>query len=154
MSFKWFIVGAAAGAAAMYVLDPNQGRTRRAEMQQRGAAAARRVGDQASVVAEQASDRVQGAAWEASRRVRDDTPADDVALADRVRSEVLGRPEYHDLSLNVDAVEGTVTLWGVVNEVERRRQIEREVGKISGVQRVESYLHGADEPAPNVALVV
>jgi osmotically-inducible protein OsmY len=77
-------------------------------------------------------------------------PADDRALADRVRSEVLGEQRFQGLPVNVDAAGGVVALRGQLDDQQVIRDLELRVGKVPGVRRVENLLHTPGTTAPNV----
>jgi osmotically-inducible protein OsmY len=76
-------------------------------------------------------------------------PADDVELAQRVRSEVLGRREFHDLPITVDAARGVVHLRGMVDDRERAAAAIALIRDIPGVVQVDNLLHDHLHPAPN-----
>lgn len=135
---KTFLLGAATGAAAMYLLDPNKGRERRLEVERLTREAAESPTGQ----------RISGAVTEVTRPLHDSAPdpESDPALADKVRSEVLGKPEYRDLSLNVDAVDGTVSVRGSVDDPALRTKLLADVRLIGGVKHVESHLDDTDSP--------
>ena len=59
-----FILGALAGAAAMWLLDPSRGHQRRARLRQKAVAAARRVQAEARKQARGAARRAQGRQYE------------------------------------------------------------------------------------------
>ena len=150
----WFAAGAVAGAAAVYFNDPKTGSRRRKELAQRGGALGRDAAETLSTTAERARNRAKGAVLEATRPLRDHGPVDDVALAERVRSEVLGSTEWRHETLNVDSYQGEVGLRGAVDGEERRGRLVRDVSRIPGVKAVHSYLHDHGTPAPNVAEVL
>ncbi|WP_345611498.1 BON domain-containing protein [Pseudonocardia adelaidensis] len=75
---------------------------------------------------------------------------DDRTLVDRVRSEVFGRQPFHGLSVNIDAVDGVVTLRGQLGDQDAIRDLGVAVGKVAGVREVENMLHTPDTVAPNV----
>jgi len=135
-----FALGAATGAAIMYLLDPNNGETRRRDAQQR----ARELADSPQ------AQKLAGQAIEATRSVTETAPGSDRELVDKVRTEVLGRDEFSDLVINVDAHEGSVSLRGTVDDADRRDRLVNEVSNVTGVDAVASYLHASDQPAPNM----
>ena len=77
-------------------------------------------------------------------------PGSDRELVDKVRTEVLGRDDFSDLVINVDAHEGSVSLRGTVDDADRRDRLVNEVSNVTGVDAVASYLHASDQPAPNM----
>ncbi len=138
MGRKTFLFGAAVGAAAMYLLDPDSGDQRRSAAQTQ----ARELADSP------AAQKVAGQALEATRGLHDAGPDADKPLADKVRSEVLGRDQFADLVINLDAHDGTVTLRGVVDDPQQRQQLADAVRGVGGVTDVANLLHASGEPAP------
>jgi osmotically-inducible protein OsmY len=149
MSLKRTAVAAGVGAAAAYLLDPDRGRSRRARLRDQGTAFGRR---QARALERQASfqrGRAEGIVQRARHRGVQ-PPADDRALVDRVRTEVLRGDPGHP-HLNVDAVDGVVAVRGQVPDLEAAMDVERRIRAIPGVVDVENLLHAPGEPAPNKA---
>lgn len=152
---RWLLVGAGFGAVVYYFLDPVSGRSRRSETAQQAAAGVREPLQKAEEELEKqatvARDRAEGLAKEATSA--SSPPDDDRTLVNKVRSEALGGDEWQDVTINVNAINGVVTLRG---ELEDRDRIEKAIGAVqdvSGVERVESYLHVPGDQAPNVAEV-
>lgn len=73
---------------------------------------------------------------------------DDRTLVDRVRSEALGGPEYSGETINVDAVEGVVTLRGQLASQDRIGDVVARVRTVAGVRDVVNLLHLPGTPAP------
>ena len=149
MSLKRTAVAAGVGAAAAYLFDPDRGRSRRARLRDQSQAFGRR---QARALERQASfqrGRAEGLVQRARHR-GGHPPADDRALADRVRTEALRDDPAHT-HLNVDAVGGVVSVRGQVADLQTAMDIERRIRAIPGVVEVENLLHAPGEPAPNKA---
>jgi osmotically-inducible protein OsmY len=145
---KLILLGGA-GALAMYFLDPERGRTRRAQLQDkitkfrtRGTATV----DQARTSVEAQAHAVQQQA-EAARR-EEAPPENDQTLAAKIESEVLGKAEYPKGSINVNVENGVVYLRGEVPSQDVKGSIEQDVRKVSGVVDVQNLLHLPGEPAP------
>ncbi|MDQ3764461.1 MAG: BON domain-containing protein [Actinomycetota bacterium] len=143
----------AIGALAQYFLDPVRGRTRRARARDQACAAATRPVKRLQRRAEQKGsylrDRARGAVHEMTTAP---TPhADDRALTAKVRSEVLGDPRYADYTVNVDTVEGVVSLRGQLRRPDEIRDLVAAVAQVPGVRDVENFLHLPGTTAPNVA---
>lgn len=145
-------LGSAVGAVVQYFLDPGRGKARRARAKDEAVAAVRRpvkrLRRRAQQKATHLRDRARGKAHEVTARPT--PPADDRALADKVRSEVLGDPRYARCTVNVDAVEGVVTLRGQLSRPEDIRDLSAAVQKLPGVRRVKNLLHLPGTIAPNV----
>jgi hypothetical protein len=148
MNLKRSAVAAGVGAAAAYLFDPDRGRSRRARLRDQSQAFSRR---KARALERQASFQ-RGRAEGLVQRVRHrgEPPADDRALADRVRTEVLRRDPGH-AQLSVDAVDGVVAVRGEVPDLETAMDVERRIKAIPGVTGVDNLLHTPGEPAPNKA---
>ncbi len=147
------LVGAA-GAVLQYFLDPQRGRTRRVQTKDQVLAAirrpARRAQDRLSKSALYAQDRAKGLAHEVTKSAGEEAPAEDRTLVDKVRSEVLGKPEYSGYTINVNAVDGVVTLRGELDRPELINALRDDVAEVPGVREVESFLHLPGTPPPNV----
>jgi hypothetical protein len=137
----------AVGAAAEYLLDPDRGRARRARLAGQAGARSRR----AARVGLRKVHYVRGCAvgrWEA-RRALPVPPADDHELIQKIRSEVLGRVDFHDLDVIVDACDGVVHLRGAVADRSRADALSAAVAGIDGVRTIENFLHAPGAAAPN-----
>jgi osmotically-inducible protein OsmY len=128
----------AVGAAAMYLMDPDRGRRRRAIARDKAMSIAAHGGDLLRQAVRDVQFRMQG--LRARRRYlmeRDDAP-DDLRLIERVRSK-LGRVCSHPHALQVGANHGRVTLSGPIlaSEVDR---VLRATQSVRGVIDVEDCL--------------
>jgi gas vesicle protein len=137
----WLVAGAAAGAAATYLADPDRGRARRSQLGDQLAATARDVGGDMAGQAEMAADRAKGAVIESAKdALPEDVPEDPKLLEQRIRSHVLGgRDDVADVVLRVDAP-GTVALKGTVPSATSERTLLAEVAEVEGVVDVTSEL--------------
>lgn len=143
-------IGAAAGYAIAYLLDPEQGRGRRARLRDRSMAMARDLGNDAERRGRYASRAVQGLGARLTRPGPDRTLPDDLTLVDRVESELFADPGVPKGKINIDAEDGRVILRGEVDPGQIS-EIERAVRRIIGVRDVENLLHPAGTAAPNKA---
>jgi gas vesicle protein len=137
----WLVVGAAAGAAAAYLADPDRGRARRSQLSDQLAATARDVGGDLAGQAEHAADVAKGAAIESAKdALPEDVPEDPKLLEQRIRSHVLGgRDDVQEVILRVDAP-GKVALKGTVPTSASERALVAEVADVEGVIDVTSEL--------------
>lgn len=131
------VVGIAAGALAMYYLDPVAGRRRRAlvldQLVSTGHDAAYFTGRKAK----RAADRVKG--YLATHRPRRHAePESDQQLHDRIRAR-LGHVMHSPRSVEVQVEHGRVCLRGHILRPELDRVLH-EVGRMAGVASVESHL--------------
>jgi hypothetical protein len=139
--------GVGAGYLAAYFLDPERGRSRRAEVTRRLGG----VGTQANRMAQRttilASDKASGIKSRVLARAGN-AETDDLTLLDRVESEVFRDPAIPKGDINVMVVEGKAVLRGQVAEPQIGA-IEAAVRKVVGVKDVENLLHVPGTPAPN-----
>jgi uncharacterized membrane protein len=137
-------VGGALGALAMYFLDPNLGRRRRARTHDRVTHAAKVVNEGARVTARDTVHRAQGAWAEAKRLFSHEDEVSDEALVARVRA-ALGRVVSHPHAIEVAATGGHVTLGGPILAYEVRALL-RTVRRVPGVRAVSDQLSVHTEP--------
>jgi hypothetical protein len=144
---KRFLAGAMAGAAAMYLLDPDRGRARRARMSQQLAARKRRIDRVAEKAQRDAANRAQGAAARA-HGAGVFHPTDDRALEVHLH-QVIEELDTETRDVTVEAVDGIVRLRGQVSSTADIARVVQAVNGVPGVHAVESFLHLPGEPAPN-----
>jgi uncharacterized membrane protein len=121
----------------MYFLDPERGRRRRARVRDRLAHAAAISGDAAGATGRDVAHRASGVA----ARVRGTLSrgrVDDRVLAERVRAQ-LGRLVSHPRALDVDAVDGVVTLRGPILQHEVQGLLNA-IERVDGVREVVNAL--------------
>src|SRR5690349_5051243 len=129
---------AAAGAAAMYWLDPDSGRRRRAVTRDQFSSAAASLSGLAGAGGRDLRNRAQGlGARVRSGFTRSEAPDDDV-LAARVRAAI-GRAVSHSGAIDVLASSGRITLAGSVLQSEHRPLLAP-VHSVRGVEAVEDHL--------------
>jgi osmotically-inducible protein OsmY len=130
----------AAGAAAMYLLDPVAGRRRRTMARDKVLAAGQDIQDFAQDTARHAADRLHGA----SAHLHAQSPSDDRQLHDRIRSK-LGHLVAQPGKVEVHVEDGLVTLSGSA----RLAEVDELVAAVSdmlGVARVDNRLDAAQLP--------
>lgn len=134
------IVGiGAAAAAAMYLLDPDRGRSRRAKLSDQAAALARKAEEKARAQAEYQKGVAQGLAHDLTEPFRPRPDFDDETLRQKVKSEAIGRWEGPKSDVEVDVESGVVTLKGNVDS-ENVDQLIRLVKGVPGVASVSDQL--------------
>ncbi len=117
------IVGAVAGAIAMYIFDPQQGNRRRIMLRDKAGhytrLARKQLSEQFSGAAKNARNRWTGLRAQVRYRLFSETPTDDVLVA-RVKSR-LGHVVTHAHAIEVAAHDGHVVLHGpiLMEEVDR-----------------------------------
>jgi hypothetical protein len=132
-----FLAAAGIGAAAMYLLDPDRGRRRRAMLRDRVTSAVNTVEEAAGVTWRDSRNRLQGVA---ARLRSDPDEADQSVLIERVRSQ-LGRVASHPKAIHVLADDGSITLQGAILEHEREAVVSA-ARETAGVDEVVDRLHG------------
>ena len=134
------IVGiGAAAAAAMYLLDPDRGRSRRAKLSDQTAALARKAEEKARAQAEHQKGVVQGLAHDLTEPFRPEPDFDDATLRQKVKSEAIGRLEGPKKEIDVEVDNGVVTLKGTLG-AEHVDRLIRLVKGIPGVASVNDQL--------------
>ena len=141
-----FAGGLSLGARMMYMLDPNQGRRRRAMARDRAVWLAHQAELTIDRGVRDLFNRTQGIAGETFSLVAP-KPVSDQVLCDRVRSH-LGRATSHPHAIEVEAKDGWVILKGPVLQEEMRRVLWA-VRAVPGVKHVENRMEAhkqADVP--------
>lgn len=106
------LIGAALGAGAIYLLDPQSGRRRRALVRDKLVRASHTTRDALDTTARDLSNRSRGIVAATRARLADENVPDEI-LVERVRAK-LGRASSHPRAIDVDARDGDVTLRGPV----------------------------------------
>jgi hypothetical protein len=146
------LLAAAAGAALMYLLDPDRGRRRRAVARDKLTSRVRRTRRGARRLSRRTSAEAYGLRQKATHLRREDGPSpDDVTMVRIVESELFRDPNVPKGQMNIDAHGGVVTLRGEVERPDQIKTIEAAVRKAHGVRAVENLLHLKGTPAPNKA---
>ena len=130
------------GAGIMYLVDPEEGKRRRARVRDAAVHASHTLVAVAGMTSRDLENRLAGlAARTQSWLVEEGAPLDDVLVA-RVRAR-LGRLVSHPGVIEVKASEGIVTLSGPIFEAEVEQAING-VQRVSGVAGIENHLesHG------------
>jgi osmotically-inducible protein OsmY len=130
--------GAAIGAA-VYLLDPDRGRSRRAKLADQASSAARKTGEKIEAQARYQKGVVQGLAHDLTEPFRPEPEFDDDTLAQKVRSEALGRWRGDKKDIDISVKDGIVTLKGKATE-ELATELVGMVASVPGVRSVEDHL--------------
>lgn len=148
---RTMLFAGATGAALMYFFDPDRGEGRRAVARDRFNSMVRRGAINVERQARYREGQVEGLVHEVSSRGHEGPPVDDIALKDRVESEVFGRRGFPKGRINAEVVNGAVRLNGELDSPSEIDEVVDEVKSVDGVRAVESYLHVKGTPAPNKA---
>lgn len=137
----WTAVGFAAGTAAAYLADPERGRARRTELQQRLQSTTSDLADTTAKRADHAAGQARGvAAGAANAMTPQDVPDDPKTLEARVKSQVFGaRDDVDKVVLRVDEP-GTVAVKGTVPTPVAERELLAQIAEVEGVKQVDSEL--------------
>ena len=138
-----FGTGVGIGTGLMFLLDPGQGKRRRALLRDKCYWAARKTGEGVGVTARDLRNRTYGLVSGVQSRFSSE-PVDDSVLVDRVRSK-LGRIVSHPRAIDVSVQNGRATLSGPILTAEVP-QLLACVNRISGVNQVVNQLETHEEP--------
>jgi hypothetical protein len=144
-----FGTGLGIGTGLMFLLDPNQGKRRRALLLDKCYSAARKTGEGVGVTARDLRNRTQGIVSGVQSRLSSE-PVDDSVLVDRVRSK-LGRIVSHPKAVNVSSQNGRVVLSGPILTTEVAELLAC-VNRVSGIKEVINQLDTHDESENHPAL--
>jgi BON domain-containing protein len=138
-----FVGALAAGAAVMYMLDPETGRRRRALVRDQLVHAAHKTSDAVDATSRDLTNRARGVVAELRGRL-DDGDVSDAKLIERVRTRV-GAVVGRAPSIEVNVTDGRVTLSGpiLVDDIDL---LLRRVQSVRGVKDVENRLEVHTEP--------
>lgn len=135
---QWTLVsGLGLGAGLMYLLDPQGGSRRRAQVRDKAASAWSSGSDVVRKTSRDLGNRSKGLAASVQSKLRKED-ADDLILRERVRSK-LGRWVSHPSTIEVEVAEGMVTLRGPVLSSEAAHLLKK-VAKVKGVEDVRDEL--------------
>ena len=135
------IVAGATGAAVAYLLDPQRGRARRAQIADQGPPPFATPPTRSERVVRSVKSTAEGkleALTQGGSRV---AATDDVTLRDRAESILFRDPKVPKGSINLSAERGILVLRGEVPNARMRNKLAREAEKIEGVWGVQNLLH-------------
>jgi osmotically-inducible protein OsmY len=149
MSVRSLVIGAAAGAAAVWFLDPKDGARRRNVVRDKALKHARETGAQAQRQASYAAGQAKGMAYEAAPTSgKGGEELNDPALARKVETEIFRDAESAKGAVSVSVENGVVYLRGEVSDEDEIRTLGEKAEKVDGIRGVENLLHGPGAPAP------
>lgn len=149
-SLTMVALGVAAGAAALFFLDPEQGRRRRRLLVDRVGAVARRGSGRVGRMTRYAGSTLSATRDRVASFANDDEPVDDITLTDRVESQVFRDHDLPKGELNIDTVDGVVMIRGQVDEPEVMNEIIARTWRVEGVKDVRNLMHLPGTPAPHM----
>jgi hypothetical protein len=145
------VSGAVAGAVAVYFLDPQHGRARRAQFIDWSGARLRRGWKAVNELGARTGANASALPQRMVSLRSGPRPADDLTLRDRVESEIFRNGDLPKGQINLDVESGVVTIRGQVENAFQIASVEKAVLKVPGVVGVENLLHVDGTPAPNTA---
>ena len=142
---KKLVAVALGTAVAAYFLDPDSGRRRRHTTRDRTLALFRREARKTERAMRYGTSYAHGMVARAEHAVRgEEAPGDDRTLAHKVETILFRPADAPKGHVNIDAVDGVVTLRGQVEQVEQIRELEEKARSITGVREVRNLLHTPD----------
>lgn len=147
---RWGLLGATAGAAAMFMLDPRTGNRRRALLRDQfvhfGNVAGDFVNDTLPQKLDYASGFVRGLQHQALETVSGEShwTDDSQTITDRVMSEVFRDPDLPKGEINVNTVDHVVYLRGHVENPALVKEIESRTRQVPGVRNVVNLINHPD----------
>jgi osmotically-inducible protein OsmY len=143
------LTGAAVGMAIAYLFDPNRGTRRRALAMDQMRRASRKTRDAVDATMRDVSNRTAGVVAATRGRFAHDE-VDDVTLLERVRAK-LGRACSHPRAIDVEALDGAVTLRGPILGSELERVLAT-TAAVRGVRSISNELqpHESAEGVPSL----
>jgi BON domain-containing protein len=139
----------AAGAAIMFLVDPDRGRRRRTYARDKTAALVRHSGRRVGRTTRRTRATIYGLFQKARHLPHRPAPAaSDQMVTDRILSQAFRDLDVPLGRINVNVEEGVAVLHGALDRAEQIHKVEAAVKKIAGVRGVESYLHLPSTPAP------
>ena len=159
LGLPMLVFGTVTGAFFMFMLDPREGRRRRALVRDRIAHLRRVMTRDVPARVEKRGRFFRGVARGIVHETTDVLPfnghrlVDNETLVARVRSEVLRDERIKAGEIHLDAYEGCVTLRGQLEHPESIRRLVHDTAHIDGVREVRNFLHLPGTPPPNKAAV-
>jgi hyperosmotically inducible protein len=100
--------------------------------------------------AEQVGDAVQRGAEQVQREVGPvvQEVLDDASITARVKAKLIADPEVAGTYIDVDTIDGRVTLNGKVSSADQRAEAEKLASRTEGVKGVTNLIQVAGQPAP------
>jgi osmotically-inducible protein OsmY len=139
------IMGTLGSAALMYLMDPEKGNQRRAQLRDQISKFMGTATTKTEALIEQISDRAQGAATEAARKLSPEEEVSDEVMIARVRS-AMGHVLTNAHEVEVAANQGLITLTGSVPSAEAETLITT-IKALPGVHGVENRLEAYQDTA-------
>jgi hypothetical protein len=142
------LIGVAAAIAALkYFFDPQQGRARRAKLQQKLPAFFRKRVRDAERLGRGAAAGAYGVKQKATHLREEPKEFTDETLAHKVETELFRDADVPKGQINVNAQDGIVQLRGEVPSPDLIEDLVSKASSVQGVKDVENLLHLPGQPA-------
>jgi hypothetical protein len=142
------LIGVAAAIGALkYFFDPQQGRARRAKLQQKLPAFFRKRVRDAERLGRGAAAGAYGVKQKATHLREEPKEFTDETLAHKVETELFRDADVPKGQINVNAQDGIVQLRGEVPSPDLIEDLVSKASSVQGVKDVENLLHLPGEPA-------
>jgi hypothetical protein len=145
---RFVLLGALAGAALMYLLDPQEGRRRRALARDKALHYARRSGVLTARASRNLAGRARGLWHLVEKRMPWYKPApvpeDDQFIKDRVQSELGHERDLPLHAVNFDCTDGIVRIRGTVPDADSARRLVERTAAVEGVRAAVSLMRLPD----------
>ena len=141
-------LGALLGAAIAYLIDPQNGRRRRALLRDRSAALVRQGGRKTAGAGRAVAAEAYGVSQKVQHLREEPKEYDDATLAQKVQSEIFRDADAPKGQVDVNAEDGIVVLRGEVERPELIEELVERARKVQGVRDVQNLLHLPGNPAP------
>ncbi len=143
-----FALGAALGAAAAHLLDPENGARRRSRALERASWLARQGASDAQSQVQRAAQQAQGAAAGAASDAPRLEDPDDVTLARKVETEIFRGDDVPKGGVSIDVQAGVAHLRGEVPDEAWIGRLGEAAAGVEGIKGVQNLLHLTGTPAP------
>ena len=144
------LIGAAAGAAAVWFLDPERGEGRRSQVlgyAQKGKEQAAQAGETLGQTAQTVKDKA-GSEGSGDERAPASERLNDPGLQAKVESEIFRSEDAPKDKVSVNVEDGVVYLRGEVPDRAKMDELVAAARKVDGVKGVENLTHLPSEAAP------
>jgi osmotically-inducible protein OsmY len=141
-------IAAAAGAAFMWLFDPEGGRRRRALFRDRSLSVVRRFFRRGARTGRAVTAEAYGVTQKAMHLREQPKDYDDATLKSKVETELFRDADAPKGQVDVNTQDGIVQLRGEVDSPELIETLVERARSVQGVREVENLLHLPGTPAP------
>jgi osmotically-inducible protein OsmY len=112
---------------------------------------AQQAGEQIQQGAQQAGDALQRGAEQVQKEVGPEVQEvlDDATVTAKIKAKLVADPEVTALHIDVDTVDGVVTLNGKVASADQKAEAEKLASHTEGVKKINNLIQVAGQPAPS-----